>query len=82
MSKFLMLGLPVAEIIRATTINAARAVLRDDRGTLKPGLLGDATILTLEDGDFEFQDVMGERKRGRQRFAAKGIVLGGRWWHG
>jgi dihydroorotase len=82
MSKFLMLGVPLAEVIRATTINPARAVGRDDRGTLKPGLLGDATVLSLEDGEFEFEDVLGERKRGKQRFTAPGIVLGGRWWHG
>src|SRR5690349_2734122 len=42
MSKFLVLGAPLAEVIRATTINPARAVRLEDRGTLRPGLLGDA----------------------------------------
>ena len=36
MSKFLALGVPLPEVIRATTINPARAVRLEDRGTLRP----------------------------------------------
>lgn len=81
MAKFLDLGAPVPEIIRATTINAARAVGLPDRGTLRPGLLGDATVLDIESGDFTFTDVLGEQRRGTRRFACRGAVLGGKWWH-
>jgi dihydroorotase len=82
MSKFLVLGVPLSEVIRATTINPARAVRLTDRGTLQPGLLGDATVLTLEQGRFVFEDVMGETLIAEQKLACRGIVLGGRWWHG
>lgn len=82
MSKFLCLGLPLGEIVRATTINPARAVRVEDRGTLRPGLLGDATVLALEEGDFAYQDVLGETMPGRQRLACRGVVLGGKWWRG
>jgi dihydroorotase len=82
MSKFLLLGVPLTEIIRATTINAARAVRLTDRGTLKPGLLGDATVLGIEDGAVTFTDSIGEAMQGEKSFASHGIVLGGRWWHG
>lgn len=82
MSKFLALGVPLTEVIRATTINPARAVRLEDRGTLKPGLLGDATVLTLEDGEFVFADALGERQIATRRLSHRGIVLGGRWWHG
>ena len=82
MSKFLVMGVPLPEVIRATTINPARAVRLQDRGTLRPGLLGDATVLTLEQGLFELEDVMGEKLIAEQRLACRGIVLGGRWWHG
>jgi dihydroorotase len=81
MSKFLLLGAPLAEIIRAATINPARAVRLADRGTLRPGLLGDATVLEIESGDFTFTDVLGEQLRGEKRFVCRGAVLGGRWWH-
>jgi dihydroorotase len=81
MSKFLHLGTPLVELIRAATINAARAARLADRGALKPGLLGDATVLEIESGDFTFTDVLGEKQRGDERFACRGAVLSGRWWH-
>jgi dihydroorotase len=81
MSKFLHLGMPLAEIVRAVTTNAAHAVRMEDRGTLKPGLLGDATVLEIESGSFTFTDVLGETLKGEKRFACRGAVLGGRWWH-
>ena len=82
MSKFLVLGVPLVEVIRATTINPVRAVRLADRGTLRPGLLGDATVLTLEQGHFVLEDVLGEKLHAERRLACRGIVLGGRWWHG
>jgi dihydroorotase len=82
MSKFLRLGMKLPDIIRASTINAARAIRKDDRGTLGVGLLGDATILNIEKGSFSFQDVMGETLTADEQITCAGIVLGGRWWHG
>ena len=78
----LALGVPLAEVIRATTVNPAEAVRLKDRGTLRPGLLGDATVLTVEEGQFVFEDVLGEKLVAEQKLACRGIVLGGRWWHG
>ncbi|MCW3475645.1 amidohydrolase/deacetylase family metallohydrolase [Limobrevibacterium gyesilva] len=82
MSKFLRMGVPLNEVIRASTINAASAVRVQDRGTLKPGLLGDATILEMERGKFTFMDVVGETLDSDEQLACRGIVLGGKWWHG
>ena len=82
MSKFLKLGVPLKEVIRASTINAASAIRLKDRGTLKPGLLGDATVLEVERGNFSFMDVLGETIEGDEQLACRGIVLGGKWWHG
>ncbi len=82
MSKFLALGMPLAEVIRAGTSNAASAVRLTDRGSLRPGMLGDATVLELEKGRFSFHDVMGEALESDTQLACRGIVLGGRWWHG
>jgi dihydroorotase len=82
MSKFLALGMPLAEIVRASTINAAKAIRRGDRGSLAPGLLGDATVLEIEAGNFNFADALGTTMAARERLACRGIVLGGRWWHG
>ncbi len=82
MSKFVHMGVALPEVIRATTINPARAVRLQDRGTLRPGLLGDATILGIERGRFTFADSVGEEIEANERLTCQGIVLRGRWWHG
>ena len=48
LSKFLALGMRLRDVIAASTVNAAHALNRPDLGTLKPGSVGDASILSLE----------------------------------
>jgi dihydroorotase len=81
MSKFLCLGVPLTDVIAASTINAAMALKRPELGSLRPGSAGDATILSVRDGSFDYVDVVGEHMTGDRRIVADGIVLGGRWWH-
>lgn len=80
MSKFLALGVPLVEVIRASTINPARAVRKSDRGTFAVGTLGDATVLQVEQGRFQFADVLGQMLEGQTHLRCRGIVLGGQWW--
>jgi len=82
MSKFLAMGVKLPEVIRAATINAAKAVRKADRGTLRQGTLGDATVLSVEKGRVTFQDVIGQRVEGNEKLVCRGIVLNGQWWHG
>ena len=81
MSKFLCLGMSLPEVIKASTVNAAFALKRPELGSLKPGSVGDATVLSVEDGAFDYVDVVGEHLEGRQRITSRGVVLNGRWWH-
>jgi dihydroorotase len=81
MSKFLSLGLPLEKVIAAGTAAPAAAIGRRDLGRLEPGSIGDATVLDIEEGAFDYRDVLGETRRGRHRLTAHGIVVGGRWWH-
>jgi dihydroorotase len=81
MSKLLCLGMPLDRVIKAATEMPARAVKRHNLGTLKPGSPGDATILSLDDGKFDYVDVLGEHLEGRQRLHARGTVIAGKWWH-
>ena len=80
MSKLLCLGMPLVDVVRATTARPAEALRRPDLGTLAPGALGDATVLNLAEGAFDYVDVMGERLQGEQRLEVDAIVLGGRLW--
>jgi dihydroorotase len=80
MSKFLCLGMELTDAIRASTVAPAAALGRTDIGRLEIGAIGDATVLELAEGDFEYRDVLGEVRAGRQRLKARGLVLAGRWW--
>jgi dihydroorotase len=81
LSKFLCLGMELSEVIRATTVNAAQALRRPELGSLKPGSVGDATVLSVREGQFDYVDVTGEHMLGDRKITSEGIVLGGRWWH-
>jgi len=81
MSKFLCLGMELIDAIRASTAAPAAALGRTDIGRLQIGAVGDATVLELAEGDFEYRDVLGEARAGRQRLEARGLVVAGGWWH-
>jgi dihydroorotase len=80
MSKVLCLGMELADVIRASTATPAAALGRADIGRLAIGAAGDATLLELAEGEFDYRDVLGEARSGRQRLKAKGFVVAGRWW--
>lgn len=81
LSKFLCLGMPLPDVIRASTLNAALALKRPELGSLKPGRVGDATILSVREGRFDYVDVVGETMVGDKRIVSEGVVIAGRWWH-
>ena len=80
MSKFLCFGVELPEVIRRATVNAAMAVRRPELGSLKPGSVGDATVLSVAEGAFDYVDVVGETMRGDRRIVSEGVVIGGEWW--
>ena len=81
MSKFLCMGMPLSEVVKASTVNAAMALRRPELGSLKPGSVGDATLLSIREGKFDYVDVVGEHMTGDRKIASEGVVIGGRWWH-
>jgi len=81
MSKFLCLGMGLTDVVRASTAAPAAALGRTDIGRLDIGAAGDASVLELAEGEFEYRDVLGEVRAGRHRLKARGLVVAGRWWH-
>jgi dihydroorotase len=81
LSKFLCLGMPLDEVIAASTVNAAMALRRPELGSLKPGSVGDATLLSIKEGRFDYVDVVGEHLIGDRKIASEGVVVAGRWFH-
>jgi dihydroorotase len=80
MSKFLCMGMELTEVIRRSTVNAAMALRRPELGSLKPGSVGDATVLSVREGAFDYRDVVGEVLAGDRRIVSDGVVIGGKWW--
>src|SRR5882724_2939540 len=81
MSKFLCMGMPLTDVVAASTVNAAMALRRPELGSLKPGSVGDATLISIPQGQFDYVDVVGEHLIGDRRIVSEGVVIGGRWWH-
>ena len=80
MSKFLCMGMPLADVIARSTVNAATALRRPELGSLKVGSVGDATIIQIKEGRFDYVDVVGEHLVGDRKIASDGVVIAGRWW--
>ncbi|HTP96669.1 MAG TPA: amidohydrolase family protein, partial [Burkholderiales bacterium] len=79
MSKFLLLGMPLSEVIACATSNAARVFAPfNDRGTLKVGAQADVAILELREGSFEFVDNYRVVRTGRQKLFPVATVIGGK----
>ena len=79
MSKLLLLGMPLDQVIACATVNASHVFpLFHDRGTLKVGAPADIAVLDFREGTFDFDDNFGGRKSGRQRLFPFATVLAGK----
>jgi len=85
MSKFLVMGMPLFEVIRASTAAAARAIGHPEHGHLSVGAAADVAVLALLRGSFGFMDSFGGTLRGDQRLACELTLKDGQavWdWNG
>jgi dihydroorotase len=79
MSKFLLLGMPVDQVIARVTINAAHAIPQyRGYGTLRTGAIADVTVLELREGDFEFADNYKGQRAGHRKLIPFAVVMGGK----
>jgi dihydroorotase len=79
MSKFLMFGMPLDQVIARATVNAARSIdAFSDRGTLNVGAPADIAVMELREGSFEFVDNYKGTRTGRQRLFPVATVVGGK----
>jgi dihydroorotase len=78
-SKFIMFGMPLSQVIACATVNAARVFPSfDNRGTLNIGAPADVAILELREGAFEFLDNYKGTRTGRQRLFPSATVIEGK----
>jgi dihydroorotase len=68
LSKFLSLGMPLPDVVRAATAAPARAIGRSgELGTLAVGAAGDAAVFAVDEGRFPYQDADGNTLDGDRR---------------
>jgi dihydroorotase len=79
MSKFLMFGMRLDQVIACATVNAARVFdTFSDRGTLNVGAPADIAVMELREGSFEFLDNYQGKRTGKQRLFPVATVVGGK----
>lgn len=78
MSKFLLMGMPLPEVIRASTWAPAQVIHREELGNLSVGGIADISILNLRQGDFGFYDKTGYKVSGKQKFECEVTIKGGK----
>ena len=66
-SKFMAMGMPLADVIAASTWNPAKEIKREELGNLSVGSAADVAVLSVEKGNFGFADHYGARLKGNQK---------------
>ena len=78
MSKCLVMGMPLKEVIRASTWRPAQVIHREELGHLTVGAVADIAALRVMEGDFHYADAFGGRFAGKQRLSAEVTLRAGR----
>ena len=80
MSKYLCLGMPFDDVIRAATAKPAEVMGRPELGSLAVGTIGDAVAFKMDQGQFDYYDAVGEVLVGDRRLMPELMIVGGRAW--
>ncbi len=67
LSKFLSLGMPLADAVDAATWKSAKAIHRDDFGHLTPGVEADIAVFSVHEGSWGYTDSGGTRMIGTKK---------------
>jgi dihydroorotase len=78
MSKFMQMGMPLAEVIKASSWSAAKAIKREELGHLSEGAEADIAILNIRKGNFGFYDKTGYKVNGTEKFECEVTVRAGK----
>ncbi len=79
LSKFLLMGMPLNQVIACATNDASRAFREFNAyGTLRLGAVADVTVLEEMQGDFEFVDNFKNKRNGSRKLVARAVVVAGK----
>ena len=78
-SMLMHVGMPIEKAIEASTINASKAIgMGDKHGTLKTGVCGDATVLEMETGAFDYIDMEKQTRTLKKRLMPRATIKSGK----
>jgi dihydroorotase len=81
MSKFLLLGLSLEEVLTKTTTTPARLLgVSEQIGSLREGSIADIAVFRLSTGEFEFEDSMNQKRLGQKKLEPMAVIRGGKLW--
>jgi len=78
MSKYLIFGMSIPDIIARGTWNAAKSIKREDLGNLSEGAVADIAVLSILNGKFGFVDSGQNRIEGDRKIEAELTIRAGR----
>ena len=71
MSKFLVMGQSLKDVVAESTWHPAREIQREELGNLSIGAIADVTVLRVARGEFGYTDMYGARLKGSQKLVAE-----------
>jgi dihydroorotase len=78
MSKFLAMGMPLNDVIQASTSNPAKEIKHDELGNLSQGAGADVAILSIREGKFGFFDYTGYKMEASKKFECELTIRAGK----
>jgi dihydroorotase len=78
MSKFLLMGMPLNDVIKASSWTPAQVIKHEELGNISVGAIADVAILDLHQGNFGFYDKTGYKVEGKQKFECEMTIKGGK----
>src|SRR5688572_32363420 len=78
MSKFLVMGMNLQDVIKASTWNPAQVIKREDLGHLSVGSIADIAVLDMRHGKFGFFDYKGYKMEDNTKLECEMTIKGGK----
>jgi dihydroorotase len=78
MSKFMQMGMPLTEVIKASSWTPAQVIKREELGHLTEGAEADIAILNIRKGNFGFYDKTGYKVNGNEKFECELTIRAGK----
>lgn len=77
MSKFLVMGMSLQDVIKASTWNPAQVIKKEELGNLSVGAPADVAVLNLREGKFGFFDYTGHKLEGDKKLECEMTIIDG-----